>query len=231
MDLESKALTPITRGEYVIDDIVHVVETERWIYFTATSREADRNPYYRHLYRVRFDGSDLQLLTPEDAHHEIEISPGRRFFVDNYSTVDQPTTSVLRRLEDGKVAMPISKADPEALLSAGWSFPQVFELTVRDGETTVYGAMWKPTNFDPSRKYPVIDNSYTGPHTNVFPRAFSSALNGTNQALAEFGFIVVKNRRARLSRSIQGLPRLVLRTVGRKSGGSRARHPLSGRTV
>lgn len=187
-----KTLKPLTKGKYVIKDLVHVDERQELIYFIAAGKEAGRNPYFNHLYRIRFDGSDLQLLTPEDAHHDLELSPGARFFIDNFSTAGRPAASVLRNISDGKIVLEISRADDKDLLSENWKYPEVFKATARDGQTIIYGAIWKPTHFDPTKKYPVIDASYTGPHTNVFPRAFSNALNPTNQALAELGFIVVR---------------------------------------
>ena len=192
LNRQSKNISALTNGEYVIKDLVRVDEKEKRIYFIAAGKEKGRNPYFNHLYSINFDGAGLKLLTSENAHHEINISPDGQYFTDNYSTVDQPTVSVLRSMEDGRIVFEISKADVKDLLTTGWKSPEEFEATARDGKTKIYGAYWKPTHFDPSKKYPVIDASYTGPHTFVFPRSFSQGVSGGNQALAEFGFIVLR---------------------------------------
>ncbi|RYF90685.1 MAG: S9 family peptidase, partial [Chitinophagaceae bacterium] len=113
------------------------------------------------------------------------------YIADNISAPDQPSRLVLRESKTGKVVAELSKADITGLLSMNYRFPEVFTATARDGNTKIYGAIWKPTTFDSTKKYPVIDQSYTGPHTNMFPRNFTSTLSRSNQALAELGFIVL----------------------------------------
>ncbi|MEZ4775609.1 MAG: prolyl oligopeptidase family serine peptidase [Bacteroidia bacterium] len=184
-------LETVTHGEFVIWRIVHTDAEEKMFYFLASGKEKGRNPYFSHLYCVGFDGTGMKLLTKEDAHHEVDFSPDGRYFVDNYSTVGQPTISVLRNARNGKTLMELSKADASDLYRKGWKNPEPFVATGRDGKTEIYGALWKPTNFDPARKYPIIDASYTGPHTQVFPKSFLEGLRNNNQPLAELGFIVV----------------------------------------
>ncbi len=191
LDLESKTITPIAPGDYYVDHVLRLDEKSNLVYFTASGREEGRNPYFQHLYRADINNNEVQLLTPEDLHHEISFEPGGKYFVDNNSTAQIPTTSVLRDTDSGKVLMELSKADITTLLNMNWNAPETFTAIARDGKTEIYGAMWKPTNFNTDKKYPVIDHSYTGPHTQMYPRNFSRVLSISNQALAELGFIVV----------------------------------------
>lgn len=185
LDLNTKEVSTITNGEYFIDQIEKVDQENERIYFSASGKELGRNPYFTHLYRIDFDGNELKLLTPENLHHRVDI--GAKYFVDNYSTVNIPTKTALRSLEDGTILKQISGATVHDL--DGWEAPEVFSTTARDGITTIYGAIWKPTNFDPQKKYPLIEMSYTGPHTQVFPRDFSRSLYLQN--MCELGFIVM----------------------------------------
>jgi dipeptidyl aminopeptidase/acylaminoacyl peptidase len=107
------------------------------------------------------------------------------------SSVNQPTKTVLRETKTGKIIKEISEANIKEILAENWQFPEIFSVIAKDGKTTIYGALWKPVNFDPGKKYPIIDQTYTGPHTNMFPRSFARGLTISNQALAELGFIIV----------------------------------------
>lgn len=187
LDLKTKAITPLTKGEYYIHDIKRIDEDGQIIYFSAAGKEAGRNPYNQHLYRISFDGSDLRLLTPEDLHHEVSLSPDGNHFVDNYSTITTPTTTVLRSMTDGTIVSALAKASVVGV--PGWIGPDVFTALADDGETTIYGQAWKPRDFDPAKKYPVIDASYTGPHTQLFQTRFGRTF--AHQAYAEMGFVVV----------------------------------------
>lgn len=181
----------ITRGEWAVqarNGVVHVDAEGRWLYFIGQGREAGRDPYYRHLYRVRLDGTDLTLLTPEDADHHVTFSPNGSVFVDTYSRVDLPPVSVLRRASGRKVAE-LQRADIRRLLAAGWRFPERFSVKARDGSTDLYGTMYLPSHFEPDRRYPVIDSIYPGPQATRVPKSFTLS---NAQALAELGFIVVK---------------------------------------
>jgi dipeptidyl-peptidase-4 len=189
LDLKTFRVSAITDGEYYINSIDLVLEEENRILFSASGKEKNRNPYYRHLYSISFMGNNLKLLTPEDCHHRVNFSPDGKCFVDNYSTVNLETSTALRSSENGDIIDELGKADVSAL--ENWVTPEIFEATARDGETIIYGALWKPTNFDPHKKYPIIDNSYTGPHTKEFPEEFRRGLSSGNQALAELGFIVM----------------------------------------
>lgn len=191
-DWETGALiNPVTSGEYVVKSVLRVDEAKGSIYFVASGREPGRDPYYNHLYRVNLDGGGLSLLTPEDAHHEFSFSPCGLYVVDNYSRVDLPTVSVLRQLSDGSELYRISEADASDLLSDGWTPPVGFNVKGRDSITDIYGIVYQPFNFNPRRKYPLIDYSYTGPHTASVPKSFSAALLNIQNPLRAFGFAVM----------------------------------------
>jgi dipeptidyl aminopeptidase/acylaminoacyl peptidase len=190
----------ITSGPWVVRDILHVDEQHRQLYFTAGGRERGRDPYYRHLYRINLDGSNLQLLTPEDGDHEIRFSPTGRYFVDTYSRIDLAPVSVLRSA-DGALIRKLEDADVAPLLETGWKWPERFSTKARDGVTDIYGVIFRPSSFDPARKYAVIDDIYPGPQIIRTPKAFgwpSDVFSAYQefwfwhpQALAELGFIVV----------------------------------------
>ena len=192
MNLENGELTQLTDGDFFVNRMIDVDEEKGCIYFQANGKNPKRNPYHSYFYRVDIDGGKMKLLTPEEGNHWIEISPNKQYVVDNYSQVDVPTVTILRNLENGKTVMDISKADVSKLKKTGWDFPQIFTATARDGKTTIYGALFKPSNFDPSKSYPIIDYSYTGPHTYTHPIGFTFSTNGPSQQLAELGFIVMK---------------------------------------
>jgi dipeptidyl aminopeptidase/acylaminoacyl peptidase len=181
----------ITTGEGNVTQLLRVDEKNRLLYFLAVGKEKGRDPYFTHFYRIGFDGKNLQLLTPENANHEIALSPSGQYFVDSYSTPDTPPVAVLRNSE-GKLMTTIEKADISSLLAAGWKPPIPFTVKARDGKTDLYGLMFKPTNFDPNTKYPIINHIYPGPQTgSVGSRSFESA-RGDCQSLAELGFVVVE---------------------------------------
>ncbi len=180
----------ITTGDGNVNDVVHVDEKARVIYFMASGKEQGRDPYFDHFYKVGFDGKGLTLLTPENAHHQVTLSPDGKHFVDTYSTLDTPPVSVLRDLS-GKLVLPLEKADISKLLATGWKLPVPVTMKARDGVTDIYGVMYLPSNLDTTRKYPIINYIYPGPQSgSVGPRTFAPA-DGDNNALAELGFIVV----------------------------------------
>ena len=181
----------ITRGPGPVLDIVRVDEKSRTIWFLGAGREAGRDPYFQHLYRIGFDGRNQKLLTPENAHHDVALSPDGRWIVDSYSTPDSPPASVLRDTE-GRPLLTLEKADISRLLAAGWTPPVAFSVKARDGTTDLYGLMYRPTNFDSTRSYPIVNYLYPGPQSgSVGSRSFSAA-RSDKRALAELGFIVVE---------------------------------------
>lgn len=190
LNLATASIKPLTNGQYYVNSIF-IQQASRTIFFLASGKEAGRNPYHQNLYRIGLDGKPPVLLTADNANHDIWLSPNGKFFLDNSSTHQQPSTTVLRSSLDGKLLQIISKANVEALLQMGYTYPEEFVTKGRDGITPIYAVIHKPSNFNPAKKYPIIDQTYTGPHTNMFPRNFSSSLSRSNQALAELGFIVV----------------------------------------
>ena len=183
----------ITRGDWLVDRIHHIDERSGRIWFTAWGREEGRNPYHTHLYRINLDGSGLTLLTPEEAHHDIDFAPEGRYFVDRYSSLDQPPITVVRSADNGRIIRQLEEADASEIVALGWTPPEPFVVKGRDGVTDIHGVMYKPSNFDPTRKYPVINNIYPGPQIgSVRTWGFEVARRQDPHAMAELGFIVVQ---------------------------------------
>lgn len=194
----------ITTGDWLVRDIVKVDERQRRIYFTAGGREPG-NPYYRYLYRINFDGSQLTLLSPEPGDHLIDspangaaevVSPSGRFVVYDVSPLAGTTRTLIRRTTDAKLVATIEQADASRLFAAGYRAPEEFVVKAADGQSDLYGLMYKPADFDPTRKYPVIDHQYASPLTAAVPRSFVQSLHGVTgygspASTAQLGFIVV----------------------------------------
>lgn len=182
----------LTEGEWRVQYLAGADPAEETLFVVGNGREADRDPYLRHLYRVDRDGGEPVLLTPEPLDHEVSVSPDGRYFVDNMSLIDRPTVSMLRSASDGAIAMELQSADVSALEELGYRHPEPFETLAADGETRIYGAVYRPSHFDPTLSYPVIENIYTGPHYVMTPKSFAAGLTGRNAAsIAELGFVVV----------------------------------------
>lgn len=188
VDIGTKKVEAITHGEYVINNVVHQDQDAGVIYISASGTDTNMNPYHQQIYRVTLDG-EVDRLTPESLHHRVSFSPNGKFFVDNFSSVQKKTRTVLRSSEIGEIVAEVTKADVSKLTAKGWNPPMIFGTLGKDGKSMIHGAIWRPTNFDPEKKYPIIDHSYTGPHTQVYPKSYDAAFN--NQALAELGFVVI----------------------------------------
>jgi dipeptidyl aminopeptidase/acylaminoacyl peptidase len=180
----------VTRGDGPVQDIVRIDEQNRVIYFLAGGKQTGVDPYFDQLYSVSFDGKNQQLLTPEIANHVITAAPDGKTFVDVYSTPAVPQIAVLRDTT-GKVLTTIAKQDVSALVAAGWKPATPITVKARDGETLLYGYMEKPTNFDPAKKYPVIDYVYPGPQGGSCGARNFSPSHGDSQSLADLGFVVM----------------------------------------
>jgi dipeptidyl aminopeptidase/acylaminoacyl peptidase len=174
-DLETGELkNKITEGDWRVLDLQYVDEENRVIYFSGSNRE-EGNPYYQYLYKINMDGTGLVNLTPENRNHVINWSPSKAYFTDTYSTPDKPAVSVVRNL-DGEVVAELEQGDISALKEAGWVAPEQFTVKARDGETDLYGLMYKPTNFDSDKSYPVVDYVYPGPQAgSVGSRSFRAS--------------------------------------------------------
>jgi len=179
----------LTQGSFNVDEVVEVDEDAGVVFFTANGREEGRNVYYRHLYRVRLDGSSLKLLTPEDAEHACAMSTSRKYFVDNFSTVSTAPEVVVRDA-NGKLVLELEKTDLSRLKAAGWRAPEVFRAKSADGVTDQWGVMYRPHDFDPSRKYPIITRVYPGRQGEFVTREFRPV--NLETVLAQLGFIVVQ---------------------------------------
>ena len=181
----------VTTGDGNVATIVRVDEKARVVYFLGQGKEAGRDPYFQHLYRIGFDGKNQRLLTPEDANHVVSMSPDGAHFVDTYSTPTTPPVSVLRDAT-GKLVQTLEKADVARLAAAGWKPPTPIRMKARDGRTDIYGLMYTPTTLDSTKKYPIINHIYPGPQSgSVGTRSFVAS-RGDNQAVAELGFVVVE---------------------------------------
>jgi dipeptidyl aminopeptidase/acylaminoacyl peptidase len=185
-----KLKNQITHGPGNVTQVLDVDQDKRVIYFVGVGKEAGRDPYFEHFYRVNFDGSGLKLLTPENADHNIKIADGGRYFVDSYSTPTEPATTVVRD-SDGKTVMEVAKQDISKLLAYGWVPPVPIKVKGRDGKTDLYGLMFRPSHFDASKKYPIVNNVYPGPQTGSCGSREFSASHRDMQSLAELGFVVV----------------------------------------
>ncbi len=192
-----KPINQITKGEWYVRQVLHVDEENEVIYFTANGVHAapygaasGEDPYFIHYYRIRFDGSDMIDLTPSVGNHRAVFSDDYNYLVDTWSTVAEAPQTVLRSAKDGSVVKELEKADISKLLEAGWKAPEVFVAPGRDGKTNMWGLIARPTNFDPTKKYPIVEYIYQGPGDQYVPKSFQ-AFNYYMTPLAELGFIVV----------------------------------------
>lgn len=179
----------VDKGEFVAEDLSYVDEKARAMYLTASGHEDGENPYYQHFYRATLDGSGMKLLDPGDATHAVSMSDDGKFFVDTWSRVNTFPESVLF---DGQGAntMPLEKVDGAPLLAAGFHFPEPFKVKADDGITDLYGVMYKPFDFDPAKKYPVIEYVYPGPQTESVQDRFNPRVNQV--MMANMGFIMIE---------------------------------------
>lgn len=187
----------ITHGDWVVRDVLRVDDEKRRIWFSASGMDPGKDPYYRHLFAVDFDGTQLTRLTDADADHDVSISGDGQWYVDVYSRPDLAPVAELRRI-DGKLVRTLERGDLSRLLAAGWKAPQSFVAKGRDGRTDIWGMVVRPRDYDPAKKYPVVENIYAGPHDSFVPKTFwpfGYHAGGDKQigmqALADLGFIVV----------------------------------------
>jgi dipeptidyl-peptidase-4 len=181
----------ITSGAGPITRLARLDRPTRTMWFEAAGKEKGQDPYFTHLYKVGLDGKGFVSLTPDNGTHTAQISPDGKYVIDSFSQPDVAPETTLRDGATGALIMPLEKADISKLLATGWKPPMQIKMTAADGKTDIYGMLFRPTNFDPNRKYPIINNAYPGPQTgSVGSRAFTAA-RGDKQALAELGFVVV----------------------------------------
>jgi dipeptidyl aminopeptidase/acylaminoacyl peptidase len=200
-DADGKLKGQVTNGPWHVEEIEGVDEKTRTVYFTANGKEAGEDPYYLHFYKAGLDGSGVKLLNNGDFDHSIVLDDAKKYFIDNSSRVNTVPVSILYDAA-GKKVMDLEKADLSALMQAGYKFPEPFTAKADDGITDLYGVMYKPFDFDSTKKYPIIAYVYPGPQTESVNKAFGRSMDRIDR-LAQFGFVVVTlgNRGGHPSRS------------------------------
>jgi dipeptidyl aminopeptidase/acylaminoacyl peptidase len=181
----------VTKGEYYVRGIQRVDEKAGVIYFSACGMNKNEDPYLIHYYKIGLNGKGLVSLTPEEGNHSATYTDDMAFLIDTYSTVTTPPVTVLRSGTDGSILRTLETADITALKKEGWKAPEVFVAKGRDGKTDMWGLIQRPSNFDPSKKYPIIEYIYSGPGDQYVPKTFTPWI-WTMSSLAELGFIVVQ---------------------------------------
>ncbi len=200
-DGEGKLKNQITSGPFHCEDIVGIDDKKRILYFSANGREKDEDPYYLHLYKINLDGTGLTLLNTGDFDHATNMDDGQEYFVDNFSRVNTIPRSVLFN-SSGKKIMDLELADLSSLFAAGYKFPQPFKVKADDGITDLYGVLYKPFNFDSTKRYALMEYVYPGPQTEQVNKSFGRSMDRVDR-LAQLGMIVITigNRGGNPSRS------------------------------
>ena len=188
---KGKVIRQITKGAWFVREVQRVDEEKGEIYFSACGMDKSEDPYLIHYYKIGIDGKNLVALTPEEGNHSARYSYDYRYLVDTYSKVDTAPVTVLRDAVTGKLVKTLETADISTIKKHGWAAPEVFVAKGRDGKTDMWGIIQRPTNFNPQKKYPVIEYIYAGPGDAYTPKSFL-AYNWTTTSLAELGFIVVQ---------------------------------------
>ena len=181
----------VTKGEYYVRGIQHVDEKAGIIYFSACGMNKAEDPYLIHYYKIGLNGKGLVCLTPEEGNHKVTYTEDMAYLIDTYSTVTTPPVTVLRSGKDGKILRTLESADISVLEAEGWKAPEVFVAKGRDGKTDMWGLIQRPSNFDPNKRYPIIEYIYSGPGDQYVPKTFTPWLYYL-QNMAELGFIVVQ---------------------------------------
>ena len=200
-DENGKLKNPVTSGDFHVEEVSAVDPVQRVIYFTANAREKGENPYYTHQYRVNFDGSGLKILNPGDYNFESNTSDNGKYFISNYSRVNTAPRTALYD-NTGKKILDLEETDLTPLFAAGYKFPELFKVKAGDGITDLYGVMYKPFDFDSTKKYPIIEYVYPGPQTEAVNASWTKSMDRVDR-LAQFGFVVITvgNRGGHPSRS------------------------------
>ena len=199
---KAQLVRQVTKGDFYVRSIQHIDEKNGIVYFSANGptglRDSDKSkstseedPYLIHYYKIGLDGKHLVCLTPEEGNHRVTYTEDMAYLIDTYSTVTTPPVTVLRSAKDGKVLRTLETADISRLEAEGWKAPEVFVAPGRDGVTPMWGLIQRPSNFDPTKKYPIIEYIYSGPGDQYVPKTFTPWLYYL-QDLAELGFIVVQ---------------------------------------
>ena len=180
----------VTKGEWVVRQVDYVDETNRVVYFTASGFNKGEDPYNLHYCRINLDGTGFTDMTPENGNHRVTFSADRSYFTDVYSRPDLPPVSQLKRTSDVSVVAGLQRCDVSVLQAEGWQMPEVFCAKGRDGQTDIWGNIYRPMHFDASKSYPVVEFIYAGPHDSHVDKDFKPAHHLVSK-LVELGFIVV----------------------------------------
>ena len=186
---DGELINQITKGEWHVSNVLGADDAKRVIYFTATGYNKDENPYYLHLFRVNYDGTGLKQLDPKDFNGDFSLSDDRRYFTTTYSRVDAAPVSELYTT-DGRKVMTLETVNLDPLFAIGYQYPEPFVVKAADGITDLHGVMYKPYDFDPAKKYPIIEYVYPGPQTEAVEQSWYHPLVRTDR-LAQLGFIVI----------------------------------------
>lgn len=189
-DISGKLKGVLGGGNWTAGKIVAIDSAKRIVYFYGYGKETGRNPNYSFLYKGQLSNGKVSLLTPENANHTVHMAPDNNYFVDQFSRIDLEPKAVLRKTT-GAFVQDVFKPDLKQLYAYGWRAPEMFTVKAADGQTDLYGLMWKPFNFDPNKKYPVISQVYPGPFTETVWNDFTVFDRYNNTSLAQVGFIVV----------------------------------------
>jgi dipeptidyl-peptidase 4 len=190
IDAASGKMNPITKGDWLVRGIESIDETNRTVTFQAGEVFSSHDPYFVHYGRANFDGGNLTWLTEGNGNHTAQFSPDRKYIIDTYSRVDAAPAHELRRAADGKLVCKLEQADTAELESSGWKPPEVFVAKGRDGSTDIWGLIFTPRDFDPQKKYPILEDIYAGPHGSFVPKNFSA--QPRYREWNKLGFVVVK---------------------------------------
>ena len=211
----------MTKGNWLVRAVDKVDEEKRQIWFQASGMYPGKDPYFVHYFRINFDGTGLTRLTEADGDHSVVFSSDMKYYVDTWSRVDLAPVSELRRTDDRQLLMELERGDISALLAAGWRPPEVFTAMGRDGKTDIWGIIHRPFNFDPSKKYPVIESIYAGPQGSFVPKTIQRGDAGADGA----GFHCRADRRDGNEQPVEGISR---RRVQESRGcGLRGPHSLA----
>ena len=180
----------VTKGEWVLRQVDYVDETNRIVYFTASGFNKGEDPYNLHYCRINLDGTGFTDMTPENGNHRVTFSADRSYFTDVYSRPDLPPVSQLKRTSDASVVAGLQRCDVSVLQAEGWQMPEVFCAKGRDGQTDIWGNIYRPMHFNASESYPVVEFIYAGPHDSHVDKDFKPAHHLVSK-LVELGFIVV----------------------------------------
>ena len=186
---DGELINQITKGEWHVSNVLGADDAKSVIYFTATGYNKGENPYYLHLFRVNYDGTGLKQLDPKDFNGDFSLSDDRRYFTTTYSRVDAAPVSELYTT-DGRKVMTLETVNLDPLFAIGYQYPEPFVVKAADGITDLHGVMYKPYDFDPAKKYPIIEYVYPGPQTEAVEQSWYHPLVRTDR-LAQLGFVVI----------------------------------------